>query len=90
MGTVLKTLTGGLLGGSDKKSSPAPQSKAAVESPRSDIGANTDAQAAEAKRNAGAARRKRVQAQTQTGKATGQGLRTQLSSAPTRSGVSIQ
>lgn len=86
MGKILGGIFGG--GGSDKKPVPVPQAKIADPNPRRDINqstvdANTAAQRA-------AARRKRVSNQVQVGPTGARaGLKTALSSKPTRSGVSI-
>ncbi len=73
-------------------SAPAPQRAAPIISePRKDKGGNIAAQreADDARKTSN--RRKRVQAQSKVGKAASpSGLRTQLSSSPTRSGISTQ
>ena len=84
MGGIAKIFGGG--------GKPAPERSApAVESPRSDRGTDTRAQTeADNARKAGN-RRKRVQSQANVGKAgSASGLRTQLSSPQTRSGISTQ
>ena len=92
MGSVKSVLSGGLAGGKKKKSpapAPAPQEKEADPNLRSQQAqATEDARTAEDRAQS---RRKRVSNQVQVGKAGARsGLRTALTSKPTRSGVSIQ
>lgn len=78
-----------IFGGSSKPA-PAP-APVAVEEPRRDKGGNvtTQREADDARKTAN--RRARVQGQSKVGRASSpSGLRTQLSSPPTRSGISTQ